>query len=579
MDNDLKKILKTLGVEDGEYYINDDGRVKKKGILFDENTGIYQTASGEFKKEGILFDESTGLKQNERGEFKEEGIIFDKDTGIYQDNKGNYKKKGIIFDEKTGYYQDKDGNIKKEGVFKDSSHINTRSSNSKRYSSSEDDISTFFVYAKWLFILSIVILVVFLSPLLLLIWYLIKKREMQWVAVLSMIFSSYLVYDITSDGFITHYLMKILKIQKTGEGKYFALGYFVVFATTLGLFIDKYSSTKIPVVENGNFFQQRSIKERRPFIAGFSVLLLVIFSIFQFVNFSSSNNYNDYKYYNQDNSTTVNQSNSNLKNNQTNIITSSKGELAVISDSDGYTNLRSGKGTSYSIVKKIYSNEKFTVFPSNEKWWKVKADNGIIGYIFHNRVDLLNKEFYIINVTATKTETKALSEVKKLINKGYNASHLWIPNYKSLSGANFYSVYIGPFNTKNECIREVEKYRQINGVAYGTLVSQENKRVEIRSASNIKIIDNYHKVNTSNGIYSKASERLLKKNELANMSKSELQIMRNEIFARYGHSFKPGGKMEQYFNNQNWYINKNIDATMLITEIEQRNIELIQKYE
>ena len=148
--------------------------------------------------------------------------------------------------------------------------------------------------------------------------------------------------------------------------------------------------------------------------------------------------------------------------------------------------MRTGKGTSFPVLKKIYTNEKFTVFPSNEKWWEVNTQDGKTGYIYSNRVNLLNKKFYIINVIATKTETKALSEVKKLINKGYKAGHLWIPNYKSLSGANFYSVYIGPFSNQKECEREVEKYRKKDRNAYGTLVSQDNKRVEIRGIGKVK---------------------------------------------------------------------------------------------
>jgi hypothetical protein len=263
-----------------------------------------------------------------------------------------------------------------------------------------------------------------------------------------------------------------------------------------------------------------------------------------------------------------------------NISNYSKSEIAVISDADGFTNLRSGKGTNYSIIQKIFSNKKFDVYPSSEKWWKVKTNNGSIGYIFHNRVDLLNKVFYIINVRVTKTERKALSEVNKLKDKGYPSGHLWIPNYKSLSGTKLYSVYIGPFQTQDECEIEVEKYKEIYSKAFGTLVSQENKRVEIRGIDRIKTIYNHdHKSFFLNGLYLIASKRLLNDTDVKYLSNYELRIMRNEIFARYGHSFNLGGEMERYFNNQNWYFNKNIDATMLISKIEQKNIAFIQIYE
>ncbi len=179
--------------------------------------------------------------------------------------------------------------------------------------------------------------------------------------------------------------------------------------------------------------------------------------------------------------------------NKKNIKKKNEGKLAVISDADGYTNLRKGKGTNFQIVKKIYSNEKFYVHPTNEKWWKVETKDGVNGYMFSNRINLLNDRFYIINVTATKTEKKALSEVKKLSDKGYKAGHLWIPNYKSLSGALLYSVYIGPFYSQTECEREVEKYRKINNNAYGILVSQESKRLEIRGLGKIKTTSNQNR--------------------------------------------------------------------------------------
>ena len=558
MDKDLKKILKTLGVEDGDYYINDDGRVKKKGILFDEDTGIYQTESGEFKKEGILFDENTGLKQNKHGEFKEEGILFDKDTGIYQDKNGNYKKKGILFDKKTGYYKDKHGNIKKEGFFGNSSHINTGNAKNKSRESiklpnSTSSLIGYFIGFAIVITIALTFLTIafFLSPVILLIWYLIKKRELQWVAVLGMIFSTYLIYDITTGGFLTG---TILKMQRTGQEKYIALGYFVILATTLGFFIDKYTSNIVPVVENGNFFQQKNIKERRPFIAGFSVLLLAVFSIFQFVNFSDNDNYNSSNYNNLNTTTSSkirfnssmlvgnwniqNENNStyNFSDNASGNFINGKGQrfdfnwsipntytlrikldsdnsvwnwnieqsshnrivmfskqhnirrtmtkrgnyltngsLAIITDPDGFTNVRAGKGTNTNVIYKLKTNENFTVYPTNDKWWELKLNNGQTGYIFHNRVHIIN--------------------------------------------------------------------------------------------NNLK------------GQFPIASNKVLNQNDLNRMSKRDLQIMRNEIFARYGYIFKSGGQMDRHFRKTNWYRPeyKNVDSKL--TEIEKKNIELILKHE
>lgn len=87
--------------------------------------------------------------------------------------------------------------------------------------------------------------------------------------------------------------------------------------------------------------------------------------------------------------------------------------------------------------------------------------------------------FYIVNVAAVKSEREALLKTKGLIQKGYRSGYLWIPNYASLSGARYYSVYIGPFKSRYDCEVATEQYRKIQPSAYGLLVSHEPKRVQI----------------------------------------------------------------------------------------------------
>ena len=89
------------------------------------------------------------------------------------------------------------------------------------------------------------------------------------------------------------------------------------------------------------------------------------------------------------------------------------------------------------------------------------------------------ESFYVVCASAVKTEAKAKSNVEKLRKKGFKSDYLWIPDYKSLSGAELYSVYIGPFSTQNECEIATEDYKKIHPSSYGVLVSQENKRVQI----------------------------------------------------------------------------------------------------
>ena len=58
-----------------------------------------------------------------------------------------------------------------------------------------------------------------------------------------------------------------------------------------------------------------------------------------------------------------------------------------------------------------------------------------------------------------------------------------------------------------------------------------------------------------------------------------LQVMRNEIFARHGYKFRPGGDMDGYFSTQDWYTPRYDDVTSKLTEVERINIALIQTLE
>ena len=81
------------------------------------------------------------------------------------------------------------------------------------------------------------------------------------------------------------------------------------------------------------------------------------------------------------------------------------------------------------------------------------------------------------------------------------------------------------------------------------------------------------------GIYPMASLRELAQDELNKYSLHDLQIMRNEIFARYGYEFKEGGEMHEYFSQKNWYKPSNLDVTEFLTEVELANIKLIRSLE
>ena len=80
------------------------------------------------------------------------------------------------------------------------------------------------------------------------------------------------------------------------------------------------------------------------------------------------------------------------------------------------------------------------------------------------------------------------------------------------------------------------------------------------------------------GRFPQASLRLLTPSDLQGLSKEDLKIMRNEIFARHGYIFQTQA-MKTYFQNQSWYSPQSSDVTAKLSNIEIKNVELIKSYE
>lgn len=81
------------------------------------------------------------------------------------------------------------------------------------------------------------------------------------------------------------------------------------------------------------------------------------------------------------------------------------------------------------------------------------------------------------------------------------------------------------------------------------------------------------------GEYPETYWKTLKIEDLEGLDKKRLQIMRNEIFARYGYKFRANSKMDLYFRKQEWYKARYENVREFFTNIEKVNIELIKNYE
>ena len=144
-----------------------------------------------------------------------------------------------------------------------------------------------------------------------------------------------------------------------------------------------------------------------------------------------------------------------------------------------------------------------------------------------------------------------------------NLKNVRIENDKFLS-----TEYIGEFvfyEKRGELIKGLRIQKSVTGNLGSD--SDIGKRV-------VSIAEYYQ------GDYPYTSTRILSKLEIENMlSRSELKLMRNEIFARYGHKFEPNGRMDQHFSNKNWYQPQYEDVTAFLTDIEIQNVNQIKNTE
>lgn len=107
----------------------------------------------------------------------------------------------------------------------------------------------------------------------------------------------------------------------------------------------------------------------------------------------------------------------------------------------------------------------------------------------------------------------------------------------------------------------------------GEIVSQWNELSKLEeSAGEGEMI-------TADAVKKNASTEKLKKADVENMYKGDLELMRNAIYARHGYSFK-NRKMRYIFDNLvDWYIPYTTDVRNDLTALEKENIALIKRYE
>ena len=90
------------------------------------------------------------------------------------------------------------------------------------------------------------------------------------------------------------------------------------------------------------------------------------------------------------------------------------------------------------------------------------------------------------------------------------------------------------------------------------------------------VTDSYYEQRTDDGDYPITRVRKLVFADIANLSKSQLRIMRNEIYARHGYIFS-SPDLTSYFGSKPWYIPTS--KTVNLNSIESYNVNFIKQYE
>ncbi len=80
------------------------------------------------------------------------------------------------------------------------------------------------------------------------------------------------------------------------------------------------------------------------------------------------------------------------------------------------------------------------------------------------------------------------------------------------------------------------------------------------------------------GMYPQASTKALVESDVENLTKHDITIMRNEIYARHGYCFK-NKDMRNYFDGEEWYMPMTIDIRNNLSPIEKENEVLLKRYE
>ena len=104
--------------------------------------------------------------------------------------------------------------------------------------------------------------------------------------------------------------------------------------------------------------------------------------------------------------------------------------MGIITVTGVYTNLRSGAGTSYKVITRMYQGTKGAILDKQGTWFKVKLADGTVGWVSQKYIKTIG---YTERKTASKTtSSKTVAGTGKIM---IDASTVYARSSASRSGA------------------------------------------------------------------------------------------------------------------------------------------------
>jgi serine/threonine-protein kinase len=119
--------------------------------------------------------------------------------------------------------------------------------------------------------------------------------------------------------------------------------------------------------------------------------------------------------------------------------------------------------------------------PSSAPESSTPTSNAVLSYTDMNGLLIYRSDCFVIINGSYAEEINAINAVNSMRVSGYtNAGFFWRPDYPSINDKYLYSTFIGPYQTYNECEKNLRVFKQSNAYWYGIKISYDNTRVEIR---------------------------------------------------------------------------------------------------